>query len=72
MKLGDIELDGSAKALIPCRRCGHNWAWIYPPVGGQHGNKLVCKECNNFHNWLSPNHEKAQWNAAASDGEVIE
>ena len=72
MKLGEIDLDGSAKALHPCRRCGCEAAWIYPPVGGQPGNKLVCQGCNGFLSWLSPHHPKAQWTVAAKDGEVLE
>lgn len=72
MRLGEIHLDGSIKSLVPCRRCGGDWAWIYPPVGGQPGNKLICKSCNNFHTWLSPHHAKAQWTVAAKDGEVLE
>jgi hypothetical protein len=68
----DIQLDGSAKALMPCVRCGNDWAWIYPQVGGQRGSKLVCKHCNSFHNWLSPKHPKAHGNADADDGEVLE
>ena len=59
LKLGTIQLDGSKKALRPCRRCGCIVAGIYPQVGGQPGNKLICDGCNNFHGWLSPNHPKA-------------
>jgi hypothetical protein len=58
-KLGTIDLDGSIRALVPCRRCGCVLAGIYPSVGGQPGNKLVCEGCNSFHGWLSPNHPKA-------------
>ena len=68
MKLGQINLDGSTKALVPCRRCGCALADIYPSVGGQPGNKLVCAGCDSFHGWLSPKHpaailqnQKAPW-----------
>ena len=59
MKLGQINLDGSGKALVPCRRCECAVADIYPPVGGQPGFKLICADCDSFHAWLSPTHPKA-------------
>jgi len=58
MKLGDIEFDGSIKALKPCRRCGCVAGEIWPPKG-PHGNMLRCAGCGSFHNWLSPTHPKA-------------
>ena len=58
-KIGEIKLDGSCKALKPCRRCGCDMADMYPPVGGQPGNKLICQGCRTFCSWLSPNHPKA-------------
>ena len=58
-RIGTITLDGSCKALVPCRRCGCVVAGMYPPVGGQPGNKLICDGCKSFHAWLSPNHPMA-------------
>lgn len=58
MKLGDIEFDGSIKALKPCRRCGCVAGEIHQSKG-PHGNKLICAGCNNFHSWLPLDHPKA-------------
>ena len=58
MKLGDIDLDGSSKALKPCVRCGCVAGEIWPQKG-PHGNMLRCAGCKSFHGWLSPAHPKA-------------
>lgn len=76
MKLGEINFDGSTKALKPCVRCGCIVGEIWPPKG-PHGNMLRCGGCKNFHGWLSPNHPKSilalpksPW--APSDDDVID
>ena len=58
VKLGDIDFDGSAKALKPCVRCGCVAGEIWPQKG-PHGNMLRCAGCGSFHGWLSPKHPKA-------------
>ena len=54
-----IHLDGSAKALVPCK-CGCVNAWLDEPVGKQPGYRMTCCACGKFHNWLSPRHVQAE------------
>lgn len=77
MKLADIDFDSSAKALVPCRRCGCIAGEVWPSKGGQPGNMLRCAGCGSFHGWLSPSHpkfigpkEKPAWRP--SDDDVID
>jgi hypothetical protein len=48
--MNNIILDGSAKALVPCRNCGCKVASA--TKHHFHPYRLDCAECGRFHAWL--------------------
>ncbi len=48
----NIDLDGSQKALNPCKVCG-SCRGTLKPGAGPHAARIDCEACGRFHNWLS-------------------